>query len=241
MYRPAPSTALAVIDTMADDLLFTPGAVTDAQLAAGRDWYLTEAKKYDISTEKARTEFKRFARPLQKLRTGIEARAKELTGATKRKIAAIDAEKRRLVGIVGGIEDEVLAPLTSWEAEEEARKVRLAGICNELAAKGQRVYMDMAEIESAIAELEAFDLSTMQEYKIGAESAIAASLKVLKPELERRKEMEAQAAELAKLRAEAAETCRAGPRRGKDSPRGWHSMQAEQATEQARSSGTGRA
>ena len=200
-----PSTALAVIDTMADDLLFTPGAVTDAQLAAGRDWYLTEAKKYDISTEKARTEFKRFARPLQKLRTGIEARAKELTGATKRKIAAIDAEKRRLIQIVGGIEDEVLAPLTSWETEEEARKVRLAGICNELAAKGQRVYMDMAEIESVIAELEAFDLSTMQEHKIGAESAIAASLKVLKPELERRKEMEAQAAELAKLRAEAAE------------------------------------
>ena len=200
-----PSTALTVIDTMADDLLFTPNAVTDAQLAAGRDWYLTEAKKYDISTEKARTELKRFARPLQKLRTGIEARAKELTGATKRKIAAIDAEKRRLIQIVGGIEDEVLAPLTSWEAEEEARKIRLASIVNELSAKGQRVYMDMAEIQSAIAELEAFDLSTMQEYKIGAESAIAASLKVLNPELERRKEMEAQAAELATLRAEAAE------------------------------------
>ena len=203
--EPTKSTVLAVIDSMADDLLFTPNAVTDAQLAAGRAWYLTEAKKYDISTDEKRMELKRFARPLQKLRTSIEARAKELTGATKRKIAAIDAEKRRLVQIVGGIEDEVLAPLTSWETEEEARKVRLAGICNELAAKGQRVYMDMAEIESVIAELEAFDLSTMQEHKIGAESAIAASLKVLKPELERRKEIEVQAAELAKLRAEAAE------------------------------------
>ena len=201
-----PSTALAVIDAMADDLLFTPNAVTDAQLAAGRDWYLTEAKKYDISTEKARTEFKRFARPLQKLRTGIEARAKELTGATKRKIAAIDAEKRRLVGIVGGIEDEVLAPLTSWETEEEARKVRLAGIVKSLGEHViSAVYPNIASIEETIAELESFDLSTMQEYKIGAESAIAASLKVLKPELERRKEMEAQAAELAKLRAEAAE------------------------------------
>ncbi len=201
-----PTTALAVIDSMADDLLFTPGAVTDAQLAAGRDWYLTEAKKYDIATEKARTEFKRFARPLQKLRTGIEARAKELTGATKRKIAAIDAEKRRLVGIVGGIEDEVLAPLTSWEAEEEARKVRLAKTVNYLADRGAAgSLLSVAEIESAIAQLESFDLSAMQEYKIGAESAIAASLKVLKPELERRKEMEAQAAELAKLRAEAAE------------------------------------
>ena len=29
--------------------------------------------------------------------------------------------------------------------------------------------MDMAEIETAIAELEAFDVASMQEYKIGAE------------------------------------------------------------------------
>ena len=204
-------TALAVIDTMADDILFTPGAVTDAQLAAGREWYLAEAKKYDIATEKQRAELKRFARPLQKLRTGIEARAKELTGATKRKIAAIDAEKRRLVQIVGGIEDEVLAQLTAWEQEEEARKIRLAAIVNELLEKGQRPYFgisaggDIAGVERAIAELESFDLSTMQEYKVAAESAITASLKVLKPELERRKIAEANEAELAKLRAEAAE------------------------------------
>jgi hypothetical protein len=203
--RPSPSTSLSIIDTMADDLLFTPGAVTDAQLAAGRDWYLTEAKKYDISTEKARTELKRFARPLQKLRTGIEARAKELTGATKRKIAAIDSEKRRLVQLVGGIEDEVLQPLTAWEQEEETRKANLAGIVARLAGFAQNFHTDIPTLTAEITELESFDLSTMQEYKVGAESAIAASLRVLKPELERRKVAEAQLAELAKLRAEAAE------------------------------------
>jgi hypothetical protein len=198
--EPEPTTALAVIDTMADDLLFTPGAVTDAQLEAGRQHYLTEAKKYDIATEEQRMALKRFARPLQKLRTGIEARAKELTGATKRKIAAIDAEKRRLVQIVGGIEDEVLRPLTEWEQEEESRKARLSGQVAELALWGQSYYPDIASIEKVIAELEAFDLSTMQEYKVGAESAIAASLRVLKPELERRKQAEKDAAELAELR-----------------------------------------
>ena len=125
----APSTALAIIDNMDDNLLFTPGAVTDAQLEAGRQWYLEQAKNYDISTDKARREFKRFARPLQKLRTGIEARAKELTGATKRKIAAIDAEKRRLVQIVGGIEDEVLSPLTSVGGRKRKR-----GRCGWLAS-----------------------------------------------------------------------------------------------------------
>ncbi len=199
------STALAIIDTTEDELLFTPGKITAAQLAAGRQWYLTEAKKYDIATEKQRAELKRFARPLQKLRTGIEARAKELTGATKRKIAAIDAEKRRLVAIVGGIEDEVLAPLTAWEREEETRTVRLSKIVEALALKAYSAYPTVPAIEQAIAELESFDLSTMQEYRVGAESAIAASLKVLKPELERRKIAEANEAELAKLRAEAAE------------------------------------
>ena len=199
------STALALIDTMDDDLLFTPGNVTDAQLETMRLDWLAEAKKYDITTDKSRTALKRFARPLQKLRTGIEARAKELTGATKRKIAAIDAEKRRLVQSVGGIEQEVLAPLTAWEQEEDARTVRLAGIVKSIGDKGQTyIYPDIPSIEAAIAELEAFDLSTMQEFKVSAESALTAVLKVLKPELERRKVAEAERLELDRLRAESA-------------------------------------
>ena len=128
---PAPVTSLAVIDTLENSALFASGGVTDAQLAAGREWYLANAPK-GIETEEKRTALKRFARPLQKLRTGIEARAKEFTGETKRKLAAIDTEKRRLVLLVGGIEDEVLRPLTEWEQEEEARKVRLSGIVKSL-------------------------------------------------------------------------------------------------------------
>jgi hypothetical protein len=200
----SPVTSLAVIDTLENSALFASGGVTDAQLALGREWYLANAPK-GIETEEKRTALKRFARPLQKLRTGIEARAKEFTGETKRKLAAIDTEKRRLVLLVGGIEDEVLRPLTEWEQEEESRKVRLAGIVNELSAKGQRVYATVSELEMVIGQLEAFDVSTMQEYKVGAESAIAASLRVLKPELERRREADTNARELADLRRKQAE------------------------------------
>ena len=202
---PSPSTSLAIIDKLDNSALFSSGGVTDAQLAAGREWYLSEAKKYDISTEAKRTELKRFARPLQKLRTGIEARAKEFTGETKRKIEAIDKEKRRLVRIVGDIEDAVLAPLTAWEQEEQARTTRLANLVTGLAEKGQPYsYPDIPSLESAISELESFDLSTMQEYKVGGESAIAASLRVLRPELERRKVAESERVELERLRAESA-------------------------------------
>ena len=203
---PSPGSALALIDTMDDDKLFAPGGVTDAQLEAGRQWYLAEAKKRDISTEKSRAEFKRFARPLQKLRTGIEARAKELTGATKRKIAAIDTEKRRLVQIVGSIEDEVLGPLTAWEQEEEARKIRLGNQVKAIEARADlSYYLDIPSLEAAIAEVEAFDVSTMQEYRLSAESAKEAVLRRLRPELERRKVAEAERLELAGLRRKQAE------------------------------------
>ena len=204
---PSPRTALAVIDSTPADKLFAPGGITDAQIAAGRDWYLTEAKKYGIETEEKRMALKRFARPLQKLRTGIEARAKEYTGETKRKLAAIDTEKRRLVLLVGGIEDEVMRPLSEWEAEEEARKTKLSATVNRIVASGMHPYEfhSIVSLETEIDDLEHFDLSTMQEYKTSAESAIAASLRVLKPELARRQEAERNAAELAKLRAEKAE------------------------------------
>jgi hypothetical protein len=198
--QPSPGTALALIDGMADDKLFSPGSITDAQLATMRSDWLAEAKMYDIATDKARTELKRFARPLQKLRTGIEARAKELTGATKRKIAAIDTEKRRLVLVVGGIEDEVLAPLTAWEQEEETRKTTLRGIVSGIMAK-QTFYPDISSLSAAIAELEAFDLSTMQEFKVSAESAIIAVLRVLKPNLASMETAVAERVELEKLRA----------------------------------------
>jgi hypothetical protein len=193
------------MNDMADDLLFTPGKITDEQLATMRSDWLTEAKKYDISTDKARTELKRFARPLQKLRTGIEARAKELTGKMKRFVAGIDGEKRRLIMAVGRIEDEVLAGLTAWEQEEETRKTRLAHEVKRIGEMGQPyLYSGTVDLDIAIEKLEGYDPSSMQEYKLSAESAIAASLKVLKPELERRKVAEAERAELDRLRAESA-------------------------------------
>jgi hypothetical protein len=202
---PPPGTALALIDGMADDLLFTPGKVTDEQLATMRTDWLAEAKKYDISTEKARTELKRFARPLQKLRTGLDARAKELTGKMKRYVAGIDGEKRRLVRAVGDIEDAVLGPLTAWEQEEETRKMRLAGKVKMLENMANFADNPGIELlEETIRVVENYDTSTMQEYKVSAESTIVAVLKRLKPELERRKVAEAERAELERLRAEAA-------------------------------------
>jgi hypothetical protein len=197
---PAPAASLAVIDTLTDDKLFAAGGVTDAQIAGGREWYLAEAAKYSIETEEKRMALKRFARPLQKLRTGIEARAKEFTGATKRKIAAIDTEKRRLVMLVGGIEDEVLAPLTKWEQEENARIEAENMVARKIESARPHLYATIPELEKAIADIEA--ITGLRAY---LEASKALTLQILRSDLERRKVAEAEQAELARLRAEAAE------------------------------------
>jgi hypothetical protein len=201
----SPGSALALIDSMADDLLFTPGAITDAQLAAGRQWYLTEAKKYDISTEPKRTELKRFARPLQKLRTGIEARAKELTGATKRKIAAIDAEKRRLVQIVGGIEDEVLRPLTEWESNEDARiEERNNALKAITEGPGYGATETVSELQDRLAWLESQLRRDWQEFAVPAQHAINEETARVEKLIELAETREREQSELARLRVESA-------------------------------------
>jgi hypothetical protein len=190
---------------MADDLLFTPGAITDAQLAAGRQWYLTEAKKYDISTEPKRTELKRFARPLQKLRTGIEARAKELTGATKRKIAAIDAEKRRLVQIVGGIEDEVLRPLTEWESKEMTRVDEHAEALK--AIRESILYgatETVTDLTIRLAWLEIQRKRDWQEFAVPAEHSINEEVSRVERLIDLADARDKEQSELAKLRSDAA-------------------------------------
>ncbi len=203
---PSPGSALVLIDTMADDLLFTPGKITNEQLDQMRSDWLAEAKKYDISTEKARTELKRFARPLQKLRTGIEARAKELTGATKRKIATIDAEKRRLIMVVGGIEDEVLAPLTAWENKETERVQKHNDALK--AIKEVPLYGTMesvVELQQHLGWLAEQRNRDWQEFDTLAQRTIDEEIERTYALLQRAVEREAQAAELAELRRQQAE------------------------------------
>ena len=198
------NTSLAVINTMPAKDLFAPGGVTDAQLAAGREWYLTEAKKYPIDTEAQRTEFKRFARPLQKLRTGIEARAKEFTGETKRQLAAIDTEKRRLVALVGGIEDEVLKPLTEWEEKEAKRQSYYSGILADLNSTQPHLYPDVASLRARIDTVSTLDPEYMEEFKDSIRNAKTAVLKLLRDTIAQRQQEEANREELERLRREAA-------------------------------------
>jgi len=202
--EPATYASLALLNTMPAKDLFAPGGITDAQLEAGRAWYLAESKKYGIATKEERTQFARFARPLQKLRTGIEARAKEFTGETKRQLAAIDTEKRRLVAVVGGIEDEVLRPLDEWEAKEQKRVDGYSAILADIHASQPHVYPTVDALRARIDTLAVLDPEYMEEFSEPIKNAKTAVLKVLRDALAQRMQEESNRQELDKLRQEAA-------------------------------------
>jgi hypothetical protein len=202
-----PIAALATIDQMSDTDLFTPGATSDEKLMAIREAYLTEAKKYDISTPAKRAKLKSLAFELVKLRTSVEGRAKAHTIEMKRKLALIDSEKRRLCEIIEGIKNEVRAPLTEWEDAEKARVSKLERTLSDIQTMRPYSYADIPALRAALVELEAIDPEAMQEFKVPIAMAREQALAVLYDDLARRSRAEAQFAELERLRA--AETARA--------------------------------
>ena len=203
---PSPGSALALIDNLKPEFVFVPGNM-DSILSQIRTQALEMVKGMDISTPKMRKAIKDVKNLVVKSRTYIERMRVGYVSAEKRRLATVDGEGKRIREFFEMVEDEVLTVtgLTAWEQEEDARTTRLSGRVAFFANMGQvHLYTDAAMLETAIAELEEIDTSTMQEYKVSAESAIAASLKVLKPQLAAREKAEADAKELEALRAAAA-------------------------------------
>ena len=198
-------TALAVIDKMSDTDLFTPGATSDEKLMAIRTVYLAEAAKLDISTPAKRAKLKSLAFELTKLRTSVEGRAKAHTIDTKRKLALIDSEKRRLCDIIEGIKDDVRRPLTDWENEEKERVRKLEAVLTGIHAMQPHLYPDTLSLKAALLELDAINPDAMQEFKQPIAAAKEHALAVLTDAMAQRLQAEAQAAELAELRRKQAE------------------------------------
>lgn len=201
--------ALAEVDSLKADFVFAPGNM-NAIIAKHRELALAEVAGLNPSTANMQEAIKKTKNKLVKSRTFIQGLHDDYVRAEKKRLKTVDTVAGDIWNFYQMAEAEVLSVTgyTAWQQGEEDRKMRLSNAVAELAAKGQRIYPDTASIESAIAELESFTgekLFNMQEFSISAESAITASLKVLKPELERSKQLEAQQAELAQLRAEAAE------------------------------------
>ena len=216
---------LVVIEPTTAVALFTEGQGVAELLADIRQKATSLVP--DITTAKGRKEIASVAHAVARTKTYLDGLGKELTDQYKEIPKRIDANRKTLRDTLDTLKDEVRAPLTQYEAAEEARvaalQYRLARL-NELGSSAS-IEIAAADLQVMLNEVEQNALDdTWQELLPQATVAKELAAKRLGEALAARQKYEAEQAELEQLRQKQAEQDRIDRER----------LIAEQAAEQAR-------
>ncbi|MGS3177835.1 hypothetical protein ACB265_00150 [Aeromonas dhakensis] len=218
-------TQLVVIEPTTAVALFTEGHGVAELLADIRQ--KASSLVPDVTTAKGRKEIASVAHAVARTKTYIDGLGKELTDQYKEIPKRIDANRKVLRDTLDALKDEVRAPLTQYEAAEEARvaalQSRLARI-NELGSSAS-IEIAAADLQAMLQEVEQTALdNSWQELLPQATVAKELATKRLGEALAARQKYEAEQAELEELRQKQAEQERIDRER----------LIAAQAAEQAR-------
>lgn len=216
---------LVVIEPTSAVALFTEGLGVAELLADIRQKATSLVP--DITTAKGRKEVASIAHAVARTKTYLDGLGKEQTDKFKEIPKRIDANRKQIRDTLDALKDEVRAPLTQYEAAEEARvaalQSRLARL-NELGSSAS-IEIAAADLQVMLNEVEQNALDdTWQELLPQATVAKELAAKRLGEALAARLKYEAEQAELEQLRQKQAEQDRIDRER----------LIAEQAAEQAR-------
>lgn len=200
---------------MSTDLATLPpkeSALTVYSTAAGLDPYLAQIKAEldaftaDVSTKKGRDAIASIAHKVAKSKTALDTIGKDLVAELKDVPKKIDAERKRMRDLLDQWKDDVRRPLTEWEEAEAAREAgHKAGIDWFLLRASEHDGLSTGELRTTLAEVDARVVDeAWEEFEAEAHRAKAKALDRLTAALATREKQEAEQAELAKLRAEAA-------------------------------------
>ena len=196
-------TALVTIEPTTALAVFTDKEKADAILAKIKK--IVAEFKGDVSTAKGRAEIASMAYKIARSKTYVEAERKKLADYHKELPKKIDATGKHFRDEFEKLQDEVRKPLTEWEEEEKARvqgiKDRIAHIKTPIPEDSSSEGIAHA-IETIETEFEIDD--TFDEFKAEAQAAKNATLAKLYQMRGAALKREAEAAELARLREEAA-------------------------------------
>ena len=160
----------------------------------------------DVSTKKGRDAIASTAYKVAKGKTALDNLGKALVDEMKREPAMVDAERKRMRDLMDQWKEEIRKPLTDWEEAEEARQaLHKAGVeWFQLRAK-EHHDLDLQELRSSLTEVEGKVVdAAWEEFEAEAHRAKAKAAEALAAAVAAREKHEAEQAELAKLRAEAA-------------------------------------
>ena len=216
---------LVVIEPTSAVALFTEGEGVEAMLADIRKQATSLVP--DLSTAKGRKEIASIAFSVAKTKTYLDGFGKELTDKYKEIPKRIDANRKLIRDTLDALKDEVRAPLTQYEAAEEARVAALQSRLARLNELGSYASIEIAaaDLQVMLNEVEQNALDdSWQELLPQATVAKELATKRLGEALAARQKYEAEQAELEQLRQKQAEQDRIDRER----------LIAEQAAEQAR-------
>lgn len=167
----------------------------------------TEARAHapDISTKKGRDAIASLAHKVARSKTALDSAGKDLNADLRAKINVVDEERRKIRDRLDALKAEVRKPLDEWEAAEEAR---IEGIKTRIRRIEEAVHRPLAassECAELITKIEAVALDeSFAEFLPIAAKAKDTALASLRQTLSAMQQREAEQAELARLRAEAA-------------------------------------
>lgn len=193
-------TQLVVIEPTTAVALFTEGQGVTELLADIRQ--KASSLVPDVTTAKGRKEIASIAYAVAKTKTYLDGLGKELTDQYKEIPKRIDANRKVLRDTLDALKDEVRAPLTQYEAAEEARVAALKERMTAFAdAKQATAELPSTELEHYLQQIEAIAIDDSWE-EMTAQAGVAKDAAVLhlRTVIEKAKEREAQAAELERLR-----------------------------------------
>lgn len=197
-------TQLVVIEPTTAVALFTEGQGVTELLADIRK--KASSLVPDVTTAKGRKEIASIAYAVAKTKSHLDGVGKELTTKYKEIPARIDANRKLIRDTLDALKEEVRAPLTQYEAAEEARVAALKERMTAFAdAKQATAELPSTELEHYLQQIEAIAIDDSWE-EMTAQAGVAKDAAVLhlRAIIEKAKEREAQAAELERLRQEAA-------------------------------------
>lgn len=160
----------------------------------------------DLKTKKGRDAIASLAFKVRKVKTALDGVGKEQVDRLKEIPKKIDAERKRMRDVLDALADEVRAPLDQWEQAEEARQQRhQQGIEWFRLRADENRDLDADELRATIDDVQARAVDeSWEEFEPEAHRVKARALESLQQTLAAREKHEADQAELARLRAEAA-------------------------------------
>lgn len=194
------SSDLIVLDKLTPAAIFALGGVDDVLAKIARE---VRSQHTDISTKAGREAVASLAYKVARSKSALDKMGKELGESHYKSWKAITSERARIEKDLDALKDEVRKPLTDWE---NAEKDRVAGHEQAIMAIEGMTTFDVppaaADIKYRMGEFLALPPREWEEFSKRAAAATDATIVKLQRMYDDTSKQEADAAELARHRAE---------------------------------------